>query len=117
MESEKGAAWKMMNGKTLVLIAVAAIITFALRAVPFVLFNDRRKMPDILVKLGQALPSAIMAVLIIYCLKDVGANLFTTGIPQIAAVAVVAVSYKWKHNTMLSIVMGTATNMCLIHFM
>ena len=32
----------------------------------------------------------------------------------VVAVAVVAVSYKWKHNSFLSILLGTAVNMILI---
>ena len=65
--------------------------------------------------LGQMLPAAIMAVLIIYCLKDGILAARTTGIAQLLAVLAVAITYKWKHNTMLSIVLGTAVYMLLIH--
>lgn len=50
-------------------IAVSAVVTFALRALPFVIFNGKRQMPEMLVKLGRVLPATIMAVLIVYCLK------------------------------------------------
>ena len=52
-------------------VAVSALITFGLRALPFLAFSGSRKMPASLERLGQALPSAIMAVLIIYCMKDI----------------------------------------------
>ena len=74
----------------LVAIAVSAVITFGLRALPFVLFRGGRSMPDWMKRLGQILPSAIMAVL------------------------VVAVSYKWKHNTFISIIAGTAVYMVML---
>lgn len=96
-------------------IFVSAGITFGLRALPFVIFHGKRKMPQSLIRLGQMLPAAIMAVLIIYCLKDGILAARTTGIAQLLAVLAVAITYKWKHNTMLSIVLGTAVYMLLIH--
>ena len=54
---------------------------------------------------------AIMAVLVVYCLKDAFANPVKTGIPQGIGVLVVAASYNWKKNTLLSIFLGTAAVM------
>ena len=54
-----------MNTKYILIgIAVSAVVTFALRALPFVIFNGKRQMPEMLVKLGKVLPATIMAVLI-----------------------------------------------------
>ena len=58
--------------------------------------------------------AAIMAVLIVYCLKDVRTDFGGRGICQLIAVAVVAFSYKWKHNTFISIIAGTACYMILL---
>ena len=44
-------------------IVLSAAITFGLRALPFLIFSGDRKMPGWLQKLGELLPSAIMAVL------------------------------------------------------
>lgn len=105
-----------MSRKYIVLaVLVSAVITFGLRALPFVIFHGKRKMPQSLIRLGQVLPAAIMAVLIIYCLKDGIMDVRTTGAAQFPAVLAVALSYKWKHNTMLSIVLGTAVYMLLLH--
>ena len=92
-------------------VLLAAAITFFLRALPFLIFHGEKRMPGWLERLGQALPSAIMAVLIVYCLKDAFANPVKTGIPQGIGVLVVAASYKWKKNTLLSIFLGTAAVM------
>lgn len=62
----------------------------------------------------ENLPPAIVAVLVVYCLKDVRGNFTQTGIRQIAAGLVVAVTYKWKHNTLLSILIGTVVYMVLL---
>ncbi len=97
-------------------IVLSAAITFGLRALPFLIFSGERKMPDWLQKLGEMLPSAIMAVLIIYCLKDAPSDFAGTGIQKLLAVLVVAVSYHFKRGTFFSIFLGTAVYMLLLHF-
>jgi branched-subunit amino acid transport protein AzlD len=104
----------MSTGQILLAVAIAAVITFALRALPFLLFHGDRQMPPGLMRLGKILPSAIMAVLIVYCLKDVGSDWKVIGIPKLLSVGLVAVSYKWKHNTLLSIAAGTVCYMVLL---
>ena len=49
-----------------IMIAVSALCTFFLRALPFLAFRGTQKMPDWLDRLGKTLPAAIMAVLIVY---------------------------------------------------
>ena len=95
-------------------VFVSALITFGLRALPFLLFHGKRKMPEWLSRLGAILPSAIMAVLIVYCLRSVKSDFVGNGIPGLIAVLVVAASYKWKHSTFISIVAVTAVYMVLI---
>ncbi|MDO4467151.1 MAG: AzlD domain-containing protein [Bacillota bacterium] len=96
------------------MIFVSASITFLLRALPFVVFRNGKTMPQKLIYLGKILPSAIMAVLIVYCLKNVFTNFSDFGLSQIVASLVVVGTYKWKHNTLLSILLGTICNMILV---
>ena len=104
-----------MNAKMAVIaILVSAVITFGLRALPFLVFQEGKELPDKIKRLGMVLPSSIMAVLIVYCLKDVGSDVVHIGLPKIAAVVIVALSYKWKHNTLVSIAVGTAGYMILL---
>lgn len=95
-------------------IALAALCTFGLRALPFLAFRAGRAMPPWLERLGKALPSAIMAVLVVYCLKDLATDFAATGPPQVLAVLAVAATYKWRHNTLLSIAAGTLLYMLLL---
>ena len=104
----------MTTGEILLAIFISAVCTFMLRALPFIAFNGEKTMPLWLDKLGQALPAAIMAVLIVYCLKDVGDSLTQIAIPKLVAVAAVAISYKWKHNTLISIAGGTILYIVLL---
>ena len=96
------------------IIIMCAIITFGLRALPFAIFRGERKMPVWLEQLGKELPPLIMAVLIVYCLRDIMTDPKHIGIAQMAGVLATAISYKWKHNTLLSIISGTAVYICMI---
>ena len=71
-------------------------------------------MPVWLEQLGKELPPLIMAVLIVYCLRDIMTDPKHIGIAQMAGVLATAISYKWKHNTLLSIISGTAVYICMI---
>lgn len=93
-------------------IAVSAVVTFALRALPFVIFNGKRQMPEMLVKLGKVLPATIMAI--VYCLKGAVAAPVATGIPSLVGVLVTGGTYKWRHNTLLSILLGTVSYMVML---
>ena len=104
----------MVTWYILLAIAISAVITFGLRALPFVLFSGERSMPEWMQRLGQILPPAIMAVLIVYCLKGIKSSPIGTGVPGIVAVIAVAASYKWKHNTFVSIILGTSMYIALI---
>ena len=105
-----------MNTYIVLAILLSAGITMGLRALPFAIFRGKRDMPKSLMRLGKMLPSAIMAVLVVYCLKDAVTD-FGTHITQLTAAMVVAVTYLWKRNTFLSIAAGTACNMLLLHFL
>ncbi len=98
----------------LLVLILSALCTYLLRALPFLIFRGDKPLPGWLERLGSLLPSAIMAVLVIYCLKDGLLHPSDTGIACLLAAAVVIHSYRWKHNTLLSIVAGTAAYMILI---
>ena len=51
-------------------IVVMALVTFLTRALPFLLFDRGEHPPKLVLYLGRVLPPAIIAMLIIYCLKD-----------------------------------------------
>ncbi len=98
--------------RSLLIIAVVAVVTMAIRFLPFILFRSRT--PEAVLYLGQVLPYAIMAMLVVYCLKGVSLINSPYGIPEAAAVLLVALLHKWKHNTLLSILAGTVAYMLMI---
>ena len=95
-------------------ILLAGVITFFMRAIPLLIFNGKRDMPKSLRRLSQVLPSAIMAVLVVYCLKSVTPLAFPYGAPEAIAIAVTALLHGWKRNVLLSIAGGTAVYMLLV---
>lgn len=94
------------------LIAVMALTTIAIRFMPFVLFRNRT--PEPILYLGGKLPYCAMAMLVVYCLKDVHFDTPGGFLPELIASFVVVFSYRWKHSTALSILAGTVTYMLLI---
>ena len=99
------------------MIAVIALVTAALRFLPFWIFNENRKTPPLISYLGQVLPYAIMGMLVVYCLKDVSFTAAPFGIPEAIGCAVVTVLHIWKRNTLLSIGAGTICYMLMVQFL
>lgn len=99
---------------TLSAILVIALVTFGTRVAPFILFGKGRPTPKYIVYIGNYLPPAIMAMLIIYCLRNVHLNTFPFGIPEVIGVVVVAALHIWKRNNLISIIGGTAIYMIAI---
>ena len=59
------------NVYTLAMILTMAAVTFLTRALPFLLFGRGAEPPRLVLYLGQVLPPAVIAMLIVYCLKGV----------------------------------------------
>ena len=100
----------------LAVIGVIAVVTWALRAFPFLLFGNR-PLPKVIRYLGKALPPAIMTVLVIYCLRDTSFSQSPFGIPELAACALVVILQVVRKNMYLSIIAGTVCYMILIRVM
>ena len=113
-------------------IAVMAVVTFLTRFLPFLLFDRGEEPPKLVLYLGRVLPPAVIAMLIIYCLRNpaltVSAELtetlsswwaaivsfFVGWAPQLISGAVTVVLHVWKRNNLLSIFSGTILYMILV---
>lgn len=97
-------------------ILVMAAVTFFTRLLPFLLFDRPQGAPKVVLRLSQALPSAIMAMLVVYCLKDLAFTSVGGWAPAVIACAAVCLLQIWKKNDLVSIFGGTAAYMLLLYF-
>lgn len=113
-------------------IAVMAVVTFLTRFLPFLLFDRGDSPPKIVLYLGRVLPPAVIAMLIVYCLRspaitvpaDLTAEMsgwlasvvsfFVGWAPLLISGVVVVVLHVWKKNNLLSIFGGTILYMILV---
>ena len=100
----------------LMVIAVAALVTFATRALPFLVFGrgENGEPPRWITYLGSVLPPAVIALLVVYCLRYIQPLSGSRGIPELLSVAVCVLLHLWKRNNMLSIFGATLLYMVLI---
>lgn len=98
-----------MNNDVLIIIAVA-LGTILTRVLPFLIFNDAENLPPAISYLSKVLPYSIMAMLVVYCLRDTTFISGNHGFPEIIAVII----HLLKENTLLSILVGTITYMICI---
>lgn len=97
-------------------IALLALGTAITRFLPFLVFSDKRKTPKYIHYLGAALPAAIFALLVVYCLKGVNILTGSHGIPEFIAIAATVALHLWKNEMLISIAGGTACYMLLVQF-
>lgn len=95
-------------------IAMCVLATLITRFLPFVLFSGKNETPKFIEYLGKALPAAIFALLVVYCLKNVDITSGSHGIPEAISVAVVTALHLWKRKILLSMAGGTFCYMILV---
>ena len=105
---------QLTAAEALASIAVMSAVTFLTRALPFLLFDRGEHPPKIVLYLGKVLPPAIIAMLIVYCLKSVTPFAGSRGIPEAIALLVTVGLHKWKHETLLSVAGGTLCYVLLV---
>lgn len=103
------------SGYVITVIVAMGLVTFGLRALPFVAAQWLQDHP-LVKRLGRFLPLAIMAVLLLHSMAD-GARAHSGGPwPEGLAVALVSLLQWWGRNALLSMVAGTGAYVLLRHF-
>lgn len=101
-------------GYSLAIIAVTSLCTILLRAFPFLVFGGRKEVPKTVRYLGEVLPASIMAVLVVYCLRNIDFDAVSHYAPSVIASLLVVALHAWKKNILLSIGFGTVCYMVLV---
>ena len=98
----------------IIIILVMGLMTFATRILPVLIFGRGGKVPEYIMYLGRVVPYTAMGLLIVYCLRDVQVLAAPHALPEVVSLAVVVLSYLWKRNSILSVVIGTVLYMVMV---
>lgn len=102
-----------MNNRYAV-FAVIVLVTMLTRFLPFLILSGKKETPAVISYLGRVLPYAVMAMLVVYCLKGLDFSAPGSFVPELLCTALVAGLHVWKRNTLLSIGVGTVAYMLLV---
>ena len=95
---------------------VSGAVIFCERLFPFALFS-RRDPPPVVRFVARHIPSMVIAILIVYSLKDADPLAFPFGIPQLAGIGAALLLNLLSGNYMLTIFGSTALYMVLSRVM
>ena len=92
----------MTLAQQIITVGMCVLATLLTRFLPFAVFNARKPTPQYIHYLGELLPGAIFAMLVIYCLRNVSLLSGSHGL------------HLWKRQMLLSIAGGTICYMLLV---
>lgn len=93
--------------QVLIAVCLSGLIILATRILPFLIFS-KGKVPLLVRFIEKYAPALIMAILFIYCLKDIDLSSVSHGIEYFIAIAAVVGLHLAFKNAMVSIFGGTA---------
>lgn len=97
-------------------IALCVLGTMTTRFLPFLIFKPGSRLPGYVKYLGKALSSAVFALLVVYCLKDVSILSGSHGIPEALGMGLTALLHLWRRQMLLSMAGGTLFYMFLVQY-
>lgn len=95
-------------------VGLCFAITWLLRALPFVILAPLRD-SAVVANLGAHMPVGVMAILVIYTLRDVPQATAPHVLAVAAGLAATIALHLWRHNAMLSILAGTVVHVVLLN--
>lgn len=96
----------MTLAQQIITVGMCVLATLLTRFLPFAVFNARKPTPQYIHYLGELLPGAIFAMLVIYCLRNVSLLSGSHGLPELIGIAVTVGLHLWKRQMLLSIAGG-----------
>lgn len=100
----------------IITIGLCILGTMLTRFLPFLIFRENRKTPEVIQHIGKYLPAAVFGMLVVYCLRNVSIVSGSHGLPELIAILVTCGLHLWKRQMLLSIAGGTVCYMLLLHF-
>ena len=100
----------------IIIIGMVLLGTVITRLSPFLVFPPNKPTPKYVQYLGKVLPSAVLGMLVIYCLKNVSFLSGNHGIPEMISIALIVLVHFWLKQMLFSITLGTVCYMLLVQF-
>ncbi|MBE6914949.1 MAG: branched-chain amino acid transporter AzlD [Ruminococcaceae bacterium] len=104
----------MTKLQQIITIAMCVLGTQVMRTLPFLVFSSAKPTPRLVQYLGKALPAAVFAMLVVYCLKSARPVAGIPALTELIAIAATVLLHLWRKNMLLSIAGGTLCYMVLI---
>lgn len=104
------------TGQLFIFFGIVTLGTVLTRALPFLLFPEKKVTPQYIKYLADILPYTIIGMLVIYCLKDISVIHAPHALPEILSIIIVTGLHIWKKNTLLSISGGALCYMLLVQY-
>ena len=96
------------------MVAIMAIVSYLLRLFPFIIFAKSDKVPKKIEYLGKVISPAAIAMLVVYCFKDINFTETMSVLPAFLSSLVVIILHNIWKNPLLSICAGTICYMLII---
>lgn len=104
----------MTEKELLITALIIAVATLIIRFLPFIIIRNSIAERRYIKFLGDMMPYSMIALLVIYCLKDVNLIKYPYGIPELISIAIIIVLHIFKRNVLISIGAGTIIYMFLV---
>ena len=104
----------MSSLKIVAIILCSGLCTFGYKSHTILIFRDNKKPPEIISYLGEKSTSAIVAILVVYCLKGAVNSDFISNLTLFVGVATTVITHLIFKNTILSVFVGTVCYMIFI---
>ena len=104
-----------MNNKELLITAIIIVFaTVIIRFLPFIIIRKSIAERKYIKFLGDMMPYSMIALLVVYCLKEVNLIKYPYGIPELISIAIIIILHIIKRNVLISIGVGTVIYMILV---
>lgn len=104
-----------MNNKELLITALIIVFaTVIIRFLPFIIIRKSIAERKYIKFLGDMIPYSMIALLVIYCLKEVNLIKYPYGIPELISISIIIILHIIKRNVLISIGVGTVIYMILV---
>lgn len=104
----------MTDKELLITALIIAAATLIIRFLPFIIIRKSIAERRYIKFLGDMMPYSMIALLVIYCLKDINLIKYPYGIPESISIVIIIVLHILKINVLISIGAGTIIYMFLV---